>query len=731
MATQNEGWRPTSAPVGAAATLTPTKSLPRLPTRSIQSALSARRPLHLETPRDCGNDNRRKSINLSIPRPSGSPRDTSGGYTTNTLSGFTRERNAYALEHWQLLNSTKGTQRDLSSFATSMANGIEQERQHKQRAAEFTKSLNEINDLMEEKKRTAVKKPEVEEVEEAPVEIATKGSARRARDAHAALVAEKSKAMRARLPEGRVFARIEAYREDAALRADLESRVAAYKQVERKKQARDYVRENKREVQSTESLMHHKALVSQLYATRHEQARQRLDAQNAAYEQQRNFLRMSCGLERDRSSSADDGADAEILRVSMLASVISAAGGMSSSASAPMLGHTPMRMSLSPAERARLAAVTRARRQRWSMVCVHAQFVLRLFEQLKYRKMRAQLCVQAAILIQKARAVHILRVRLARIRRSMQLLRRNMGILVRRWRLRKKIFAADTVSEFLIQCGRKAATVKAVRKFVIAIKKIQRWWRRYAYVLQAQMTTLVKHLDRQLMGGKTPENFLSNTHKRAWLILVDGKTPVVVQSHGGHGMIQAAEMNISKAKGKSRKSKAEALLRNKRMFLIDMDVKMEVLARNLRKRKKAFVSRLREHRMLFLAADEDLQRRLARERVRRSIVPRSSMSESVTLPDKKDVTVPDAPKMPRFQLFLQRDQLHEVVSEALLLTAERIAQGLPIDIQGSMQKKAAKRRKRESTKERESTKVEREGVKVEREATKVEREATRLDEIKE
>jgi len=107
------------------------------------------------------------------------------------------------------------------------------------------------------------------------------------------------------------------------------------------------------------------------------------------------------------------------------------------------------------------------------------------------------------------------------------------------------------------------------------------------------------------------------------------------------------------------------------------------------------------------------------------------MLQGVTLPDKKDVTVPDAPKMPRFQLFLQRDQLHEVVSEALLLTAERIAQGLPIDIQGSMQKKAAKRRKRESTKERESTKVEREGVKVEREATKVEREATRLDEIKE
>lgn len=36
----------------------------------------------------------------------------------------------------------------------------------------------------------------------------------------------------------------------------------------------------------------------------------------------------------------------------------------------------------------------------------------------------------------------------------------------------------------------------------------------------------------QVAGGKTPETFLLNHHKRAWLILVDGKTPIIVQPNG-------------------------------------------------------------------------------------------------------------------------------------------------------------------------------------------------------
>ncbi|KAL3895380.1 MAG: hypothetical protein SGPRY_013528 [Prymnesium sp.] len=75
--------------------------------------------------------------------------------------------------------------------------------------------------------------------------------------------------------------------------------------------------------------------------------------------------------------------------------------------------------------------------------------------------------------------------------------------------------------------------------------------------------------------------------------------------------------------------------------------------------------------------------------------PHGSLLAGVTAADAKDGKLEGLPPMPRFELLLEDDKMSHLISEALLLTAERISQGLPIDVAYAMESSKGKRKKKE------------------------------------
>jgi len=176
-----------------------------------------------------------------------------------------------------------------------------------------------------------------------------------------------------------------------------------------------------------------------------------------------------------------------------------------------------------------------------------------------------------------------------------------------------------------------------------------------------------------------------------------------VRAQGGGVAIDAGAAKKGKGKGKDKdkgKSAAEVTLSGNKLLLIDFDAKLHVLARNLKRRKQLFVNRMRDYHSQVEAVNATLsvQREIERARLEFSADSgrRNSLSvrrESVTEGGVTDLEAeqPDMhemlmPKLPRFRMLATSEELHELIVESLLGTAEKIAQGRPVDANSSIQK---------------------------------------------
>ena len=143
-----------------------------------------------------------------------------------------------------------------------------------------------------------------------------------------------------------------------------------------------------------------------------------------------------------------------------------------------------------------------------------------------------------------------------------------------------------------------------------------------------------------------------------------------------------------KGKAAEGASKAEVTLSGNKLLLIDLDTKLLVLARNLKKRKQAFLVRMRDYHTQVAAVERHLQGQRELERARQLVsgdgVPSSGVVDVTTeVPDMQTMLLP---KMPRFRMLLMHEETLALIVEALLGTADRVSQGLPVDANNSIQK---------------------------------------------
>lgn len=155
---------------------------------------------------------------------------------------------------------------------------------------------------------------------------------------------------------------------------------------------------------------------------------------------------------------------------------------------------------------------TAARATRWRVLAAigHAQstWADALFWDRNNRDYKNN-ATRAATVIQRRQAYRVLRVQLARLRRSMILLRRNMLLYTMRWRARKKDRCMHVLVTFLRAHHDSTPLRTAMRKFLYQVVRVQRLWRLHWSHVSAQLGLLTVQFDNLVKTRKSPEAFLT------------------------------------------------------------------------------------------------------------------------------------------------------------------------------------------------------------------------------
>ena len=596
-----------------------------------------------------------------------------------SLSGLVSERNAMGALTWGLCSAVAA---DDEAVLPATVPWRVKEEARRNRVEAFARLSSEISYLTEER-RVVISEDRNRAAAEAVIAMET-AAARAAAAAAAARASARERSntrgqevvprrlLASKTASGRVAERLAELREDDSMRDELEKRVEEWRRTraDGKVEGKNFVSRNRQ--------------ATKLNRTAEETVRLR---QEKAAEHVAQYERR---LEQVTTRRAEKQAARESEAKRMLDSAL----GRSFSASellARRLGTTG-----APRERAALARAERARRERWAMALVLGARSARMLDELLWRRhdrSRELETREAASVIQRAANSRALRRGVENFLGSVKTLRRNLIVMAFRWRLRRKVFAANAMMAFLRGVAEKSRIVKAVHTYTYNATRVQRAWQSYREVLDARRAVCSSQIDKLLRSKKSPETLMRPKDFKLWMAKVSGEMLRAVDESTAQRKEGSGGRPGKGPRRRGGQGRGDAMPAPPAKFLVvDFDCRMDALARMLRSRRVS-------HMRVLMVHSANLKRMEAESQARRDMVharaqfaaakvaPMERASSGVAdlfsaMPNTEDLVALPAPSAmatpPAPKLLLSHDEMVTIITQAMLATADRIHAGDPV-----------------------------------------------------
>ena len=369
---------------------------------------------------------------------------------------------------------------------------------------------------------------------------------------------------------------------------------------------------------------------------------------------------------------------------------------------------------LPPRERAAAAKLENERRRRWLMLIAlgcRASTTLDLLVWDRNSRDENKEADRAARLIQRKHGAKIMRKQLTALNKSVQCLRNNVMRFAFEWKLRKKRRSMDTIREFLEVVTGKSSIQRKVHEFLYKVIKIQRKWRRFATIIAAQLGIFSLQFSNLLREKKSAEMHLTAEEHKKWskkiskLMLESASKDTragqrdqaraekaaaaeeAAAAPEGADADGEAAADADKGKKKGKKggapSAAAATSELSRFGIVDLDCKMLVLSRCLRRRKVEHRFAQREYLYEKSRADKLIAKNAEIEAVRRMVAgpderAKGGVTDLAAAAGEFSSLVTVEPP-PRPSILLRPEEVRDCIVEALMLTADKMAKGEKVD----------------------------------------------------
>ena len=396
---------------------------------------------------------------------------------------------------------------------------------------------------------------------------------------------------------------------------------------------------------------------------------------------------------------------------------------------------------LPPRERAQILRLEMERRRRWAALVLLGARASHSLDELVYARNNKHLQDEqhdAARKIQKKVSAKALRKGLEQLNRSMGCLRKNCGIFALRWKIRNKVRSGDTIRSFLRYTATKSGMAKTIHNFIYQVIRLQRAWRYYTSIMRAQLGVFSLQFDKLLHTKKSPDRFLNAGEKSLFLAKVSvqllefsekdtrkgqlaAKRAANAPAATGGKKTDAAKKGTGAAAAAKDGGDAEAdeelakklpALADGQFLQIDFDCKLKALSNKLLDRKYEHRKNVNAYEME-VAQAEALVRKAKQMEAARAVAANAPAAEERkqeevvfgqldpraapvpagggSMPEAADgitdlaAQVGDFASMVRAKppvrvsLTLNEEEVRQTIANALLMTADKINLGLPID----------------------------------------------------
>jgi len=399
---------------------------------------------------------------------------------------------------------------------------------------------------------------------------------------------------------------------------------------------------------------------------------------------------------------------------------------------------------MGPRERAAAAKLDYDRRCRWTALVMLAARASHSLDQLVWERNNRDAnkdASTAAVSLQRKYRNKTMRRQLELLHKSSQCLKKNVAAFAFRWRLRKKVRSGDALREFLTIVSKKSSMAKTIHHFIYCVIKVQRCWKKHAAIISAQLGIFAVQFDLLVKTKKSADLHMNDAERRAWMVKIGdlmlqkagtqtragqrgaarqaaatsdepaaaeaagegaADAPTAAEAESGGGEAEAdGDKEKEKAKGGGKgKGGRRGSTKGKggkgdgtgglppgasdRFGVVDLDCKMLVLSRHLRRRKAAYRVLQRQYEIEQERADAMAAQHREMEEARAAfgLAAMPEAGGGVTDLNKQVGSFADmvaATPPPRPKVLLSKEETTALIVEALMLTADKLSGGLIVE----------------------------------------------------